>query len=174
MSEWSHLTKNLDVADHTMSPDDTREILYGREKWNLLIDRDDFIILLSQLIAVPFHFLCPSNNQSKVGSLVNFASSVASAKTEFSPSCRPTRSAAQLSLLMQYRPRLQTCHNGEDLMPCACVSHVQDYSTTVAPVRSATARVVPTATVLWITVRLGLYRLIYRAVSPIKSLILYG
>ena len=43
--------------------------------------------------------------------------------------------------------------------------------TTAAPVRSATNRVVPTATVLLITVNSGLNNSMYRAHSPTKSLI---
>ncbi len=46
--------------------------------------------------------------------------------------------------------------------------------TTAAPVRSATARVVPTATVLLTIVSAGRKRSMYRAVTPTKSLISKG
>src|SRR5262249_5188690 len=55
-------TKNVYVGHDTMPPYHTREILDAREEWNLIVDRNDFIIIQSQLIAVAFDFLRPCDN----------------------------------------------------------------------------------------------------------------
>ena len=123
-----HFSKDLYVGHDTMASYDAREILYRWEEWNLIVDRDDFIIILSQLIAVAFDFLRPCDNQSEVGRLRQLRefSRFGRRQTPAS-SYQPIRSVAQLSLRMRYRPHPQTCHNEEDLLPCACVFRVQDY-----------------------------------------------
>src|ERR1700746_583926 len=50
-----------------MSADNTREVLSRWEKWDLVIDRNDFIVRLARPIAIPLDLLRPGDHQTEVG-----------------------------------------------------------------------------------------------------------
>ena len=61
--------QDLDVGHDAMATDDAGEVLHGRKKLYFIVERNDFLIICSRLIAVSFEFLRPGDHKTEVGGL---------------------------------------------------------------------------------------------------------
>ena len=60
------LAQNLDVGHHAMTTDDPGEILDGRQVYDFLIERDDFIVILARMITISLKLLRPCDQQAEI------------------------------------------------------------------------------------------------------------
>ncbi len=58
--------KQFNVWHDTMAADNSGEVLNRRKEFYALIERDDFVVVLSRLIAISLHLLGPGDHQAEV------------------------------------------------------------------------------------------------------------
>ena len=68
----SQVAQDFDIGQDAMAADDAREVFHRRKEVDFFVERNDFVIILTQFITVAFYFLSLRNYHPKVGRFCEF------------------------------------------------------------------------------------------------------